>query len=166
VAFHSFEDLEVWKLSCRLAIRLYADLRDCADRGLKDQMTRAAVSIASNIAEGSERTTGPDFVRFLSIAKGSAAELRTQVYIAARVGILSNQQHIQLTTDLKQVSAMLHSLSKSIQAKAATARKTRTPNTEHRTPNTVLNNPDSRRHENSRHRYRRFHRLPRRHASA
>jgi four helix bundle protein len=166
VAFHSFEELEVWKLSCRLAIRLYADLRDCADRGLKDQMTRAAVSIASNIAEGSERTTGPDFVRFLSIAKGSAAELRTQVYIAARVGILSNQQHIQLTTDLKQVSAMLHSLSKSIQAKAATARKTRTPNTEHRTPNTVLNNPDSRRHENSRHRYRRFHRLPRRHASA
>jgi four helix bundle protein len=166
VAFHSFEELEVWKLSCRLAIRLYADLRDCADRGLKDQMTRAAVSIASNIAEGSERTTGPDFVRFLSIAKGSAAELRTQVYIAARVGILSNQQHIQLTTDLKQVSAMLHSLSKSIQAKAATARKTRTLNTEHRTPNTVLNNPDSRRHENSRHRYRRFHRLPRRHASA
>ena len=122
MAFLSFEDLEVWKLSCRLAIGLYADLRHCDDRGLKDQMTRAAVSIASNIAEGSERTTGPDFVRF-NIAKGSAAELRTQVYIAARVGILSNQQQCRLATELKQISAMLHALSKSIQAKATNARK-------------------------------------------
>ncbi|MEO8809131.1 MAG: four helix bundle protein [Rhodanobacter sp.] len=123
MAFHSFEDLEVWKLSCRLAIRLYGDLRDCRDRGLRDQMTRAAVSIASNIAEGSERTTGPDFVRFLSIAKGSDAELRTQVYIATRVGVLSNEQQCQLITDLKQISAMLHALSKSIQAKPPKARK-------------------------------------------
>jgi len=60
MAFHSFEELEVWKVSCRLAIRVYADLRTCKDYGLKDQMTRAAVSIASNIAEGAERTTGPD----------------------------------------------------------------------------------------------------------
>lgn len=81
-------------------------------------MTRAAVSIASNIAEGAERATGPDFVRFLNIAKGSAAELRTQVYIAARVGILNNQQQDQLIADLKQISAMLHSLCKSIQAKS------------------------------------------------
>lgn len=117
MAFHSFEDLEVWKLSCRLAIQLYADLRDCSDRGMKDQMTRAAVSIASNIAEGSERVTGPDFVRFVNIAKGSAAELRTQVYIATRVGILTHQQQTELTADLKQISAMLHALSKSIQAK-------------------------------------------------
>ena len=126
MAFHSFEDLEVWKLSCRLAIGLYADLRHCDDRGLKDQMTRAAVSIASNIAEGSERTTGPDFVRFLNIAKGSAAELRTQVYIAARVGILSSQQQCRLTTDLKQISAMLHVLSKSIRAKTTHRPKNKT----------------------------------------
>jgi four helix bundle protein len=117
MAFHSFEDLEVWKLSCRLTIQLYADLRGCRDYGLKDQMTRAAVSMASNIAEGSERVTGPDFVRFLNIAKGSAAELRTQTYIAARIGILNDQQQRQLTTDLKQISAMLHALSKSIQAR-------------------------------------------------
>jgi four helix bundle protein len=133
MALHSFEDLEVWKLSCRLVIRLYGELHDCGDRGLKDQMTRAAVSIASNIAEGAERTTGPDFVRFLNIAKGSAAELRTQVYIATRVGILTHQQQTDLTKDLKQISAMLHALSKSIQANPTLRPKkqSRTLNTEH-----------------------------------
>ena len=117
MAFHSFEDLEVWKISCRLAIKLYGDLRTCKDFGLKDQMTRAAVSIASNIAEGSERTTAPDFVRFLNIAKGSAAELRTQIYIAERVGILTIEQQRTHIADLKQISAMLHALAKSIQSK-------------------------------------------------
>lgn len=51
-------------------------------------MTRAAVSIASNIAEGAERDSIAEFIRFLHIAKGSAAELRTQVYIAQRIGVL------------------------------------------------------------------------------
>ena len=51
-------------------------------------MTRAAVSIASNIAEGAERDSRPEYIRFIHIAKGSAAELRTQVYIAQRIGIL------------------------------------------------------------------------------
>lgn len=85
---HSFEDLAVWKLSCRLAIRLCGDLRDGGDRRLKDQMTCAAVSMASNIAEESEQATGPDGVKLFTVAKGSAAELRTQVYILTRVGIL------------------------------------------------------------------------------
>ena len=57
-------------------------------------------------------------MRFLNIAKGSAAELRTEVCIAARVGILCNEQQSQLTVELKQISARLHALSKSIQAKA------------------------------------------------
>lgn len=48
MAYCSFEDLEVWKRSCRLAVRVYGLLRNCKDFGLKDQMTRAAVSIASN----------------------------------------------------------------------------------------------------------------------
>ena len=51
MAYRSFEELEVWKLGCRLAVRVYVVLKECRDFGLKDQMTRAAVSIASNIAE-------------------------------------------------------------------------------------------------------------------
>ncbi len=131
--FHSFEDLEVWKLSCRLAIRLYADLQACKDYGLKDQMTRAAVSIASNIAEGSERTTAPDFTRFLNITNGSAAELRTQVYIAERVGILNIEQQRTHIAELKKISAMLHALSKAIQARP---KPLPPPKTENRKPQT------------------------------
>lgn len=88
MTFRSFEDLELWKRSCQLAVTIYELLKECRDFGLKDQMQRAAVSIASNIAEGSERG-GLDFDRFLRIALGSAAELRTQAYIADRVGTIA-----------------------------------------------------------------------------
>ena len=73
MAYSSFEDLEVWQKACKLAVRVYETLKECKDYGLRDQMTRAAVSIASNIAEGAERGSAPDFIRFLHIAKGSAA---------------------------------------------------------------------------------------------
>ena len=77
-------------------------------------MTRAAVSIASNIAEGAERGSKKEFARFIHIAKGSAAELRTQVYIARQVGLLSKTQKDEYIKDLKHVSAMLHALTKSL----------------------------------------------------
>ena len=77
--YQSFESLEVWKRASRLAVRLYQALTNCRDYGLKDQMTRAAVSIPSNIAEGYERGTNKEFLRYLNIAKGSASELRTQL---------------------------------------------------------------------------------------
>ncbi len=113
MAYRSFEELEVWKRGCRLAVRIYEVLRGCRDFGLKDQMTRAAVSIPSNIAEGAERDTSNEFIRFLHIAKGSAAELRTQVYIAAKLGILDKEVQKELADELVQLSAMLHALIKS-----------------------------------------------------
>ena len=84
-----FEKLEIWQLSCRLAIRVYQVFAECQDKGFYSQITRAAVSIASNIAEGSERRTDKDFINFLHIAKGSAAELRTQLYIAEGIGYIT-----------------------------------------------------------------------------
>ena len=114
MAYSSFEDLEVWKRGCRIAVKIYEVLKNCRDFGLKDQMTRAAVSIASNIAEGAERNSRPDFNRFIHIAKGSAAELRTQIYIAHKIGILSHEVQEELVDELKQLSAMLQSLSKSL----------------------------------------------------
>lgn len=109
-----FENLEVWKIGCRLAVDVYSSLKDCKDFGLRDQMQRAAVSIPSNIAEGSERRTGKEFIQFLSIAKGSAAELRTQLYIAARIAVIPTETMKKLTEDAKQVSAMLQKLIESL----------------------------------------------------
>ena len=114
MAYRSFEDLEVWKRACRLAVMVYDALQGCKDYGLKDQMTRAAVSIASNVAEGAERSSRPDFIRFIHIAKGSAAELRTQIYIAQKVGVLTVEMKQGLIDELKQISAMLQALATSL----------------------------------------------------
>ena len=113
MAFRSFEELEVWKRSCALAVRVYEALTDCRDFALRDQMQRAAVSIASNIAEGAERG-GKDFCRFLRIAQGSAAELRTQVYIARKISMLSPSNYGTLIAELKEISKMLTGLRKSL----------------------------------------------------
>ncbi len=112
MAYHSFEDLDVWKRSCSLTVKLYKLLKACQDYGLKDQMTRAAVSIASNIAEGAERDSIPEFIRFLHIAKGSAAELRTQIYIAYKIDVISKKEKDELIEEIKSISSMLQGLIK------------------------------------------------------
>lgn len=119
MSYSSFEDLDVWKRASRLAVHTYEVLRDCSDFGLKDQMCRAAVSIASNIAEGAERDSKKEFVRFLHIAKGSAAELRTQVYIAAKIGVVSNDDQKEMVAELVDLSKMLHQLTKSVKSQMA-----------------------------------------------
>ena len=111
--YQSFEELEVWKRSCAVAVRLFEFLNSTRNNSLKDQMQRAAVSIASNIAEGAERG-GRDFGRFLRIARGSAAELRTQCYIAAKINVLSREQMTELVSELKEISKMLTGLAKSL----------------------------------------------------
>ena len=116
--YQSFESLEVWKRASRLAVATYRALSECRDFGLKDQMTRAAVSIPSNIAEGYERGTNPEFIRFLNIAKGSTAELRTQLYIAAEIGVVSKQQMAELAEETRGIGAMLNKLASARRSRA------------------------------------------------
>lgn len=81
----SFKDLQVWQRSVELAKEIYNSLVKLPNHelfGLRGQMCRAAVSIASNIAEGQKRGTKKDFVQFLRMAYGSSAELETQIIIA------------------------------------------------------------------------------------
>lgn len=114
--YQSFEELEVWKRACRLAVRVYGCLAESRDYGLRDQMQRAAVSVASNIAEGAER--GPrEFAHFLAIARGSAAELRTQAYIAAAIGTLDEASMREIVDETKQIAKMLFALAKSLKTK-------------------------------------------------
>jgi four helix bundle protein len=87
----SFENLRVWQDGCDLAVLIYKLVQEgriSRDYGLKDQMTRAAVSIPANVAEGKERETIPELLRYLYFSKGSAGELRTLLYIAHKIGYL------------------------------------------------------------------------------
>ena len=74
------EKLDVWEKSARLSADVYLTSKECKDFGFKDQITRAALSIPSNIAEGMEKQSLKENIRYLEIAKGSAAEFSTQTY--------------------------------------------------------------------------------------
>ncbi|MGC4003962.1 MAG: four helix bundle protein [Pirellulales bacterium] len=114
--YRSFEELDVWKRSCQLAVMIYKSLRDSHEYGLRDQMQRAAVSIPSNIAEGYERTD-KEFVRFLSISRGSSSELRTQCYIAAKIGALSPEEMNSFVNESKEISKMLTGLAHAVKSR-------------------------------------------------
>ena len=117
MSYNSFEKLEVWRRSCLLSVAIYNTLKECNNYSFKDQMQRASISIASNIAEGAERGSAKDYIRFLHIAKGSAAELRTQLYIACKVKLISNEMRKKYCDELIAISKMLHALIQSLTPK-------------------------------------------------
>ena len=112
MAYGSFEELEVWQRAKKLTVELFGLFKDSRDFVLKDQILKAALSIPSNIAEGSERGSTADYIRFLRIAKGSAGELRTQIYVAAEIGVNIPQK---ITKEIKEISCMIQGLINSLQ---------------------------------------------------
>lgn len=104
----NFEDIEVWRRAARLSAELYVAMRDCKDFGFRDQITRAGLSIASNIAEGCERNSDKDFARFLKIAKGSCGELRTQIYIGMEADYIDSASGKQWIRECREINRMLH----------------------------------------------------------
>ena len=108
----SFEDLEVWKRSARLSVTLYQQTKDLRDFGFRDQLTRSGLSIPSNIAEGYERDSNAEIARFLTIAKGSAGELRTQILIGIEAGFLNKSDALVWADEAKQLGRILGALIK------------------------------------------------------
>ncbi|MDQ2069480.1 four helix bundle protein [Natronospira bacteriovora] len=105
-----FEDLEVWKRSARLSAELYKALRELKDFAFRDQITRSALSISSNIAEGWERNSKREFSQYLKYALGSCGELRTQLYIGIEAEYLNREQGQVWIRETRELSAMLRSL--------------------------------------------------------
>jgi four helix bundle protein len=107
-----FEKLQVWKRSARLSADVYRRLRDPKDWGFRDQITRAGLSIPSNIAEGYERESNKNLIKFLHYAKGSAGELRAQLYIGIDIGFIAKATGNHWLTEARQISKMLATLIK------------------------------------------------------
>ena len=108
-----FKGLKVWEISKDLAVRIYkiADMENIRkDYGLRDQMRRAAVSVPSNIAEGDERDSVKEAIRFFYIAKGSIAEIRTQLQIAHEVGYIEETDYLNIDKGYQELSYKLGSL--------------------------------------------------------
>ena len=103
-----FEDLIIWQKAVEMAVIVYSLFKDSKDFGFRDQIQRSSVSISSNIAEGYDRQSNNEFIRFLRIAKSSCAELRTQLIIAQKVGLLNNVEDI--IEESKLLSAMIQKM--------------------------------------------------------
>ncbi len=108
-----FEDLEVWKRSARLSADIYRAFSECKDFGFRDQITRSGLSIPSNIAEGIERVSAKDCIKFLLYAKGSCGELRTQMYIGMEIDYISRDIGKQWIQETEAISALLGGLIRS-----------------------------------------------------
>lgn len=112
-----YQDLSVWKKSMSVSVSVYELTKQLPKEetyGLISQMRRAAVSIASNIAEGHGRRSKGDFDRFLSIANGSKAELETQLLLCELLKYLKNEEIKNLMDDLKEIGKMIYGLQSKI----------------------------------------------------
>ena len=110
-----FKELLVWQRSKNLAVSIYKLTNQGSirtDFGLVDQMRRSAVSVPSNIAEGDERSTDRDSVRFFHISKGSLAELITQLEIAKEVGLVAGAEVDGIEKESIEIGKMLGALIK------------------------------------------------------
>jgi four helix bundle protein len=113
-----FEDLLVWRKAKDLCVLVYRATNGgpfAKDYGLRDQIQRASVSVMSNIAEGFERDSRAEFNRFLAIARGSAGEVRSQVYLARDLGFLREEDATDLLASCGEITRMLVALRKSLQ---------------------------------------------------
>ena len=112
--------LDVWKRSIDLAKKIYRICEQFPSNeqyGLASQIRRAAISIASNIAEGAARSGKKEFIQFINIAQGSASELDTQIELAMQLGYVENQTYEDIIAELTVISKQMYGLAKTVKGK-------------------------------------------------
>lgn len=111
--FRSFEDIDAWQKARVLAKEIYSvtDREPFSkDFGLKNQIRRASISVLSNIAEGFERDGKKEFIQFLSVAKGSAGEVKAQLYVAMDQGYLTKLEFDKVSALVNETGRMIGGL--------------------------------------------------------
>ncbi|MCB1762718.1 MAG: four helix bundle protein [Gammaproteobacteria bacterium] len=106
----ALKNLEVWRRACRFSVDMYRLSATCGNAGFRDQLGRSALSVASNIAEGYERTSVKERVHFLKIAKGSSAEAWTQLLIGMETGFIDRDKGLEKADEVRQIAKMLYRL--------------------------------------------------------
>lgn len=109
-----FEDMLAWQKARGLVKEIYKEFKDLKDFGFKDQIQRASVSVMSNIAEGFESGMRQEFLNYLYIAKGSAGEVRAQLYAAYDIGYLNFETFKYLNLLALECSRLISSFIKSL----------------------------------------------------
>jgi four helix bundle protein len=135
MSVRNYRDLEVWQRAMELVAGVYeitASFPRNERYGLTSQLQRASVSVPSNIAEGHARDSTRDYLRFVSIALGSLAELETQLLLAERLGLASRSAVREPLALSERISMMLRKLQISLRSRVPNS--SRTPNPEPRPP--------------------------------
>jgi four helix bundle protein len=118
----TYKDLEVWQLSIALVVEVYRGTASFPREemfGLTSQLRRAAVSVASNIAEGKGRFSDRELAQFLGIARGSIFEIETQIVIARKLGFLAENEASKLSNRCAEVGRLLNGLIRAVKKPAA-----------------------------------------------
>ena len=113
-----FEKLEVWIESKDLAVTVYREMRQIKDFGFRDQITRSALSVPSNIAEGLERNSDKELARFLTISKASCGEFRTQTIIGKEIGYIDSETSDKWLENSARIGRMLGGFIKRVEGRS------------------------------------------------
>jgi len=108
------KNLDIWKRSSKICSDIYLYFKNCKDYGFKDQITRSALSVPSNIAEGVEKISDKDTIKFLDISRGSIAEVQTQIYIGMKVEYIDNNIGNKWIDEYDEISKMITSFISSL----------------------------------------------------
>lgn len=123
MSIQSYRDLDIWKRSCTLVTTVYSATSAFPKRemfGLTRQIRRAAVSVPSNIAEGAARLYTREYIRFLSNALGSIAELETQLIVSVDLGYTTQERIEHIFQELDQIGRMTRRLVQRLEHRLAT----------------------------------------------
>jgi four helix bundle protein len=108
----AFEDLIAWQKAQDVAEKIYKNFNTLNDFGFRDQICRASISISNNIAEGFDRYSKKEFIRFLYISKGSCSEVKSMLYLAKRLNFANEQEIISLQELCEETSKIIRGLMK------------------------------------------------------
>lgn len=111
-----FEDIIAWQKAQDYAVEIYSEFNKMKDFGFKDQINRSVISISNNIAEGFDRSSDADFIRFLYIAMSSCSEVKSMIYLAFRLNYITEEQKSSMIIHGDEVSKIIRGLIKSIKS--------------------------------------------------